>query len=250
MQREASACDLKELVGKFIPESIGVPPLPTQPLPFWTLCFGRSAWLLCDLSCAYPESTIAHCMEAHARHPHPHAHALIVFRETNIASCIVLPPVVSPPLPCTLACLTGADALYSATVTAVLTMLCNFHLLVYSCISHDFLLDSKLTLQVHISTPLQTNGKRGWSDAGKDIEKACQGIFPLQNTFVRKVKVLRSPKFDVTKLMEVGVLARRTRPECLERPAVPSINSSAVHRCSMPPWCCGWFSPEAGLLHR
>jgi hypothetical protein len=39
--------------------------------------------------------------------------------------------------------------------------------------------------------------------AGKDIEKACQGIYPLQNTFVRKVKVLRSPKFDVTKLMEV-----------------------------------------------
>lgn len=38
---------------------------------------------------------------------------------------------------------------------------------------------------------------------GKDIEKACQGIYPLQNTFVRKVKVLRSPKFDVTKLMEV-----------------------------------------------
>lgn len=39
--------------------------------------------------------------------------------------------------------------------------------------------------------------------AGKDIEKACQGVFPLQNTFIRKVKVLRAPKFDVTKLMEV-----------------------------------------------
>jgi len=38
---------------------------------------------------------------------------------------------------------------------------------------------------------------------GKDIEKACQGIFPLQNTMVRKCKVLRAPKFDVTKLMEV-----------------------------------------------
>ncbi len=41
------------------------------------------------------------------------------------------------------------------------------------------------------------------SSAGKDIEKACQGIYPLQNVFIRKVKVLRSPKFDVTKLMEV-----------------------------------------------
>ena len=26
---------------------------------------------------------------------------------------------------------------------------------------------------------------------GKDIEKACQGIYPLQNTFIRKVKVLK-----------------------------------------------------------
>jgi len=38
---------------------------------------------------------------------------------------------------------------------------------------------------------------------GKDIEKACQGIYPLQNTYIRKVKVLRAPKFDITKLMEV-----------------------------------------------
>ena len=39
---------------------------------------------------------------------------------------------------------------------------------------------------------------------GKEIEKACQGIYPLQNTFVRKVKLLRAPKFDLNKLMEVG----------------------------------------------
>lgn len=36
--------------------------------------------------------------------------------------------------------------------------------------------------------------------AGKDIEKACQGIYPLQNTCIRKVKVLRAPKFDITKV--------------------------------------------------
>ncbi len=29
------------------------------------------------------------------------------------------------------------------------------------------------------------------------------GIYPLQNTCIRKVKVLKAPKFDVTKLMEV-----------------------------------------------
>jgi small subunit ribosomal protein S3Ae len=39
---------------------------------------------------------------------------------------------------------------------------------------------------------------------GKEIEKSCQGVYPLQNTFVRKVKLLRAPKFDINKLMEVG----------------------------------------------
>mmetsp|Transcript_27424 Transcript_27424/g.33503 ORF Transcript_27424/g.33503 Transcript_27424/m.33503 type:complete len:162 (+) Transcript_27424:582-1067(+) len=38
---------------------------------------------------------------------------------------------------------------------------------------------------------------------GKDIEKECAGIFPLQNCYVRKVKVLKTPKFDLVKLMEL-----------------------------------------------
>ena len=38
---------------------------------------------------------------------------------------------------------------------------------------------------------------------GKEIEKATSGIYPLQNTFVRKVKILKAPKFDLGKLMEV-----------------------------------------------
>lgn len=38
---------------------------------------------------------------------------------------------------------------------------------------------------------------------GKDIEKACQGIFPLENPMIRKVKLLRKPKFDITQLMEL-----------------------------------------------
>jgi len=37
----------------------------------------------------------------------------------------------------------------------------------------------------------------------KEIEKACHGIYPLQNVYIRKVKMLKSPKFDVTKLMEL-----------------------------------------------
>jgi small subunit ribosomal protein S3Ae len=31
----------------------------------------------------------------------------------------------------------------------------------------------------------------------------CAGIYPLQNVYIRKVKILKRPKFDVTKLMEV-----------------------------------------------
>eukprot|EP00004_Rigifila_ramosa_P007023 TRINITY_DN17944_c0_g1_i1.p1 TRINITY_DN17944_c0_g1~~TRINITY_DN17944_c0_g1_i1.p1 ORF type:complete len:260 (-),score=78.43 TRINITY_DN17944_c0_g1_i1:44-796(-) len=38
---------------------------------------------------------------------------------------------------------------------------------------------------------------------GKEIEKSCQGIYPLQNVFVRKVKLLKSPKFDIAKLLEL-----------------------------------------------
>ena len=31
---------------------------------------------------------------------------------------------------------------------------------------------------------------------GKDIEKKCQSIYPLHDVFIRKVKVLKKPKFD------------------------------------------------------
>jgi len=38
---------------------------------------------------------------------------------------------------------------------------------------------------------------------GAEIEKKCQSIFPLQNVLIRKVKMLKKPKFDLTKLMEM-----------------------------------------------
>jgi small subunit ribosomal protein S3Ae len=38
---------------------------------------------------------------------------------------------------------------------------------------------------------------------GKEIEKQTQGIFPLKDVMVRKVKLLKKPKFDITKLMEL-----------------------------------------------
>lgn len=41
---------------------------------------------------------------------------------------------------------------------------------------------------------------------GKEIEKSTSSIFPLQNVFIRKVKILKAPKFDLGKLMEVTFL--------------------------------------------
>jgi len=43
---------------------------------------------------------------------------------------------------------------------------------------------------------------------GKEIEKATSSIFPLQNVFIRKVKILKAPKFDLGKLMEVIVTGK------------------------------------------
>ncbi|XP_010485869.1 PREDICTED: 40S ribosomal protein S3a-1 [Camelina sativa] len=38
---------------------------------------------------------------------------------------------------------------------------------------------------------------------GREIEKATQSIYPLQNVFIRKVKILKAPKFDLGKLMDI-----------------------------------------------
>lgn len=38
---------------------------------------------------------------------------------------------------------------------------------------------------------------------GKEILSKCKRISPLQNVCIRKVKILKKPKLDVTKLMEL-----------------------------------------------
>ncbi|PWN22810.1 hypothetical protein BCV69DRAFT_280418 [Microstroma glucosiphilum] len=38
---------------------------------------------------------------------------------------------------------------------------------------------------------------------GREVEKACQSIYPLKDVYVRKVKVLKTPKFDVSRLYEL-----------------------------------------------
>merc|ERR1712154_272098 len=59
-----------------------------------------------------------------------------------------------------------------------------------------------------------------------DITKACQGIYPLRDVHIRKVKVIRRPRFDLTKLMDMhhegsGKTTATTDPntgEVVERP--------------------------------
>jgi len=38
---------------------------------------------------------------------------------------------------------------------------------------------------------------------GKEIEKAAEGIYPVKDATIRKVKIVKKPKFDITKLMEM-----------------------------------------------
>lgn len=49
---------------------------------------------------------------------------------------------------------------------------------------------------------------------GKDIEKAASSIYPLQDVYIRKVKILKKPKFEVGRLMEMhGDLGTTTTAE-------------------------------------
>ena len=37
---------------------------------------------------------------------------------------------------------------------------------------------------------------------GEEIEREASSIFPIKDCYIRKVKVIKKPKFDVTALME------------------------------------------------
>merc|ERR1711922_48953 len=60
----------------------------------------------------------------------------------------------------------------------------------------------------------------------RDIEKACQGIYPLHDVHIRKVKVMKRPRFDLNKLMDMhgegsgkaAVTTDAATGEAVERP--------------------------------
>jgi len=82
--------------------------------------------------------------------------------------------------------------------------------------------DLKELVQKFISSP---------ESIAVEIEKACNPIFPLQNVYIRKVKVLKKPKFDLTKLMELhGDTAAEDTGAALDKvaaeTAVPTLKGS------------------------
>lgn len=49
----------------------------------------------------------------------------------------------------------------------------------------------------------QLVNKLALDSIAKDIEKSCQRIYPLHDVYIRKVKVLKKPRFDISKLLEL-----------------------------------------------
>jgi small subunit ribosomal protein S3Ae len=37
----------------------------------------------------------------------------------------------------------------------------------------------------------------------QDTEKACQGIYPIHDVYIREVKVLKKPRFELSNLLEL-----------------------------------------------
>jgi small subunit ribosomal protein S3Ae len=50
---------------------------------------------------------------------------------------------------------------------------------------------------------------------GREIEKAARGIFPIQNVYIRKAKIVKAPKFDINKLLELHGEVTDVRRLCL-----------------------------------
>merc|ERR1711982_44632 len=60
---------------------------------------------------------------------------------------------------------------------------------------------------------------------GKEITKATHTIYPLRDVFIRKVKVLKGPKFDLAKLMELHGEARAPSLAVPRSPALKRVSS-------------------------
>merc|ERR1712137_1227336 len=92
-----------------------------------------------------------------------------------------------------------------------------------------------ITKEVSTADLKETVNKLIPDSIGKDIEKACHSIYPLYDVFINKVKVLKRPRFDLGKLLDMhgegkGAVAMETaegevvsRPEGYEPPVLDSV---------------------------
>eukprot|EP00727_Mastigamoeba_balamuthi_P013728 m51a1_g8979 putative 40S ribosomal protein S1e (272) ;mRNA; f:41638-42639 len=71
---------------------------------------------------------------------------------------------------------------------------------------------------------------------GKQIRQACHGIYPLENVYIRKVKVLKLPRFDANKLMEIhaDVAAEDTGKKVEKAAAAPAPVAAPVGDVATP----------------
>jgi len=60
----------------------------------------------------------------------------------------------------------------------------------------------------------------------KEIEKACNGIYPLQNVYIRKVKTIKAPRHDITRLMELHEGGEDTGKKVDSAPLVETLEGS------------------------
>jgi len=57
---------------------------------------------------------------------------------------------------------------------------------------------------------------------GKMIERTTNGIYPLRDVFIRKAKMLKTPRFDAFKLMELHTEAAQDKGQTVDREAETS----------------------------
>ncbi|ELW72492.1 40S ribosomal protein S3a [Tupaia chinensis] len=60
-----------------------------------------------------------------------------------------------------------------------------------------------MTQEVQTNDLKEVVNKQIPDSIGKDIKKACQSTYPLSDIFIRKVKMLKKPKFEFGNLMEL-----------------------------------------------
>ena len=60
-----------------------------------------------------------------------------------------------------------------------------------------------ITNEVSTSDLKQLVSKLALDSIANDVERRCKRIYPLHDVYIRKVKVLKKPRFDLSKLLEL-----------------------------------------------